>query len=82
VTRSVPPLDDYVDTLMASRPSLTDAQRERLRFLLNGRRPVCVDAHKELEFREYQAGLLRRRQAALRLPQLGDGRRDPLMESA
>ncbi len=78
----VPDVDEYVDSLMANRPKVTDAQRERLRFLLNGRRPVCDDAHKELEFREYQAGLVRRREAALRLPQLGDGRRDPLMKSA
>lgn len=71
-------VDDYVDILMATRPQLTDAQRDRLRFLLNGRRPVCADAHKELEFREYQAGLDRRRNAALRLPSLDDGRRDAL----
>ncbi len=76
-----PSVDEYVDSLMANRPELTDAQRQRLRFLLNGRRPVCGDAQKELEFREYQAGLVRRREAALRLPPLGDGRRDPLMEA-
>jgi hypothetical protein len=78
----VPDVDDYVDSLMATRPLLTEAQRERLRFLLDGRRPVCAAAHKELEFREYQAGLVRRREAALRLTPLRDGRRDPLMESA
>lgn len=75
-------VDEYVDTLVASRPQFTDAQRSRLRFLLNGRRPICADAHEELEFREFQAGLARRRDAARRLPALDDGRRDPLMDSA
>lgn len=70
--------DDYIDALMASRPPLTEAQRHRLRQLLNGRTPVCRDAQQELAFREYQAGMQRRRDAALRLQPLDDGRRDPL----
>lgn len=78
MTAQIPSVDVYVDTLMASRTPLTDAQRDRLRFLLNGRRPVYSDAVRELAFREYQAGLERRRDAALRMPPLDDGRRDPL----
>lgn len=31
---NVPTIDSYVDALMATRPPLTDAQRERLRSLL------------------------------------------------
>lgn len=71
-------VDDYVDTLMASRPPLSAAQKDRLRALLNGRRPVYSDAQRELEFREHQAAERRRRDAALRLQPLDDGRRDPL----
>ncbi len=71
-------VDAYVDTLMASRPLLTDAQRHRLRSLLKGRGPIYSDAARELAFREHQAGLERRRAAALRLPPLNNGRRDPL----
>ncbi len=71
-------VDDYVDNLLAARPPLTQAQRERLRCLLDGRRPVYTDARRELEFREHQAGFARRKRAALRLPPLRDGRRDPL----
>ncbi len=71
-------VDDYIDNLMATRPPLTEDQVQRLRSLLNGRRPLYDDGHRELAFREDQAARRRRREAALRLPPLADGRRDPL----
>ncbi len=81
MTEQPPSVDDYVDSLVSASPPLTDEQRHRLRTLLNGRRPVCTDARAELDFREYQAGLRRCREAALRLPPLDGGRRDPLSEA-
>lgn len=80
MTEQPPSVDDYVDALVSASPPLTDEQRDRLRALLNGRRPVCADAHRELAFREDQAARRRRRDAARRLPPLEDGRRDPLYE--
>ncbi len=78
MTAQSPSVDDYVDVLLATAAPLSDAQKYRLRHLLNGRRPVYSDAQRELEFREDQAARRRRREAALRLPPLVDGRRDPL----
>ncbi len=80
MTAQPPRVDDYVDSLMAARSPLTDAQRDRLRFLLANQRPVYNDSCRELEFREDQAARRRRREAARRLPPLADGRRDPVYD--
>ncbi len=72
------PVDAYVDFLLATRPTLSPAQRERLSTLLNGRPPLYNDPERELHFREEQAQRRRRAAAARRLPPLADGRRDPL----
>ncbi len=73
-------VDGYVDSLLSTATPLTEPQKDRLRSLLNGRRPIYTDARRELAFREDQAARRRRRDTALRLPPLDDGRRDPLYD--
>ncbi len=75
------PVDAYVDSLLAVRPPIIAAQRERLSLLLNGRQPLYADPRRELDFREEKAQRRRRAEAARRLPPLHDGRRDPLSEA-
>jgi hypothetical protein len=77
------PVDDYVARLVAEAPQISPAQLDRLAVLLRGRSPAYPsDPRRELDFREEQAGRLRRQAAARRLEALDDGRRDPLSESA
>lgn len=75
----IPTVDDYVDDLISTAPSLTPAQRDRLRQLLAGRRPVRPnDLRRELRFREHQASMRRRISASRRMEPLADGTTDPL----
>jgi hypothetical protein len=72
------PVDAYVESLLANRPPMDAARRERLSRLLNGRPALYPEPERELEFREEQAQRRRRAAAARRLPPLADDRRDPL----
>ena len=60
-----PNLQEYVNRVVAQAPPLTDAQQQQVAAL----------------FRANKQALTRRRDAALRLPPLADGRRDPLQRS-
>ncbi len=76
-------VDDYVARLVAEAAPLTAEQLDRLAVLLRDRTPAYPsDQLRELDFREEQAGRLRRQAAARRLPPIDDGHRDPLSESA
>lgn len=76
-------VDDYVARFLAEPWPLTPDQLDRLAVLIGDRAPAYPsDPRRELEFREEQAGRLRRQAAARRLEPLDDGRRDPLSESA
>ena len=76
-------VDAYVARFLAEPWPLTPEQLDRLAVLLRGRTPAYPsDPRRELDFREDQAGRLRRQATARRLEPLDDGRRDPLQESA
>ncbi len=71
-------VDDYVARLVAAAQPLSPDQLDRLTVLLGDRQPLHPnDLRRDLDFREEQAGRLRRQAAARRLPVLADGRRDP-----
>lgn len=76
---SIPSVDDYVDQLVSTAPTLTAEQRDRLAALLRGRRPVYPnDLRRELAFRTEQAGWRHRIEASRRLEPLENGTVDPL----
>lgn len=76
---SIPSVDAHVNDLVSAAPELSPEQRDRLAVLLRGRRPVYPnDPHRELSFRDDQAGWRRRSAASRRLEPLDDGTVDPL----